>query len=365
MAKPEVRRAVITSTIRFAPPGEASGYFRVLALEEGSTSFIAPLPESLYRAHDPNPRGGQRGGRGVSVHGGRLVLANAERMFVLDTSWQLVDEISHPLMANVHDLLAEERGIWVTATGCDALLLMGWDGQLEDYWMFRDNRRLVRKLDFPRGSLPRFDPSLDYRDPRLRYERFNTVHVNGVARGSEGLLVMLGRVYSLREQTWRDASSVVVSLSEAGARLTSSKASIVCRRDGIDVPNHNVAEEDGLVIVNDSNRNCLVAYDPRRNEERHVVPVPGRPAFARGLARIGPRLWLVGSQAPAAVYAVDLERGEIVASYALDAAENETIYAISPLANEFADPPRLSPASGARSFWARAAPPPGVTAIPV
>jgi hypothetical protein len=120
-----VSRVVVTSVVRYAAAGEIGGYFRVLDLDRGRVSFVAPVPDSLYRHVDPNPRGGLRGGRGASAHGDRLAIANAERLFVFDSSWMLVEEATHPFTANIHDVYADERGVWVAATGCDALLLVG------------------------------------------------------------------------------------------------------------------------------------------------------------------------------------------------------------------------------------------------
>ena len=152
-----VPRVVVTSSIRWAWVSEVSAFLRVLDLEQERVTFVAPVPESDWRADDPNPRGGQRGARGVSVHGDRLVLANAERLFVFDSSWRLVGNFTHLLTADVHEVLAEERGIWVTAAGCDLLLQLDWEGELQDWWSFRADRRLVKALGF-RGSLPRLDP---------------------------------------------------------------------------------------------------------------------------------------------------------------------------------------------------------------
>src|SRR5437764_1076782 len=122
----EVRRVAVTSVVRYAKPTEISGYFRIVDLEHGRIPFVTPVPESGWRFADPNPRGGTRGTRGVSANGGRLALVNAERLFVFDTSWRLVADFTNRLMSEVHDVLAEERGVWVTATGCDTLLLIGW-----------------------------------------------------------------------------------------------------------------------------------------------------------------------------------------------------------------------------------------------
>ena len=91
--------------------------------------------------------------------------------------------------------------------------------------------------------------------------------------------------------------------------------------------------------------------------------IPGEPSFARGLARIGPSLWLVGSQAPCAVYAVDLDRTEIVGSYDLGGVENETVFGICPLPDKF-DQPAQPTGDDPYAFWRRVAPGPGVTPIP-
>jgi len=353
------RRAVVTSNVRFAAPPQPSGFLRVLDLETGEVLLTTPMAESLFRAHDPNPRGGQRGGRGLSVHGGRLVVANAERIFVLDTSWRLVDELSHPLTADIHDILAEEEGIWVTSTACDGLVLLGWDGTLKDVWTYRDHRKLVKELGLPRRALEPFQRDFDYRDPRYRVDGFNSVHLNSVARDGDCLLVMLGRMEGLTEETWQDLSSAVVRVSGKG------KGTILCRRDGLVVPNHNVARESELILFNDSNDSRFVAYDPAKREERLSIEIPGSPPYARGLARTGPGRWLVGSQSPLAVYAVDVERGEIVRAYPFEASETESVYAITVLPDEFAEPPPLAPGSDPYAFWLRASRPPGVTPIPV
>src|SRR5689334_25196620 len=148
------RRVAITSVVRYSRPTEISGSVRVLDLDRGRLSFVTPSPESTFRQADPNPRGGTRGTRGISTHGDRLVVANAERLFVFDTSWNLVAELSNELMADVHEVLADERGIWVAATGVDQLLLVGWDGTLERVWTFNKDRRLLKELGFDRRSLP-------------------------------------------------------------------------------------------------------------------------------------------------------------------------------------------------------------------
>jgi hypothetical protein len=345
------RRVAITSVVRYAIPTEISGCLRILDLERGRLSFVTPSPESTWRPHDPNPRGGTRGTRGVSVYGDRLVVANAERLFVFDTSWNLVSELSDRLMVDVHDVLAEERGIWVTATGIDLLLLVTWDGRLEHDWTFRKNRKLLKELGFRKRSLPWTDPALDLRDPRLRGAGYDRLHLNSLGRSSEGLLLSFGRVCPSSNPT-AEMLSALVRMTENGAG--DPQLEILHRRPGIRMPSHNVAEDGDLLVYNDSSSNCLVAFDRVRGESRYEVPIPGSPPYARGLARIGDDLWLVGSQAPLSVHAVDLRREEVVASYPLGGIQDEVVFGICPLPEEF-DEPRQPLGGDPYEFWRRAA----------
>jgi hypothetical protein len=350
------RRFVVTSVVRYAVPTAMSGRLRVVDLTSGETIFETLVPESVWRRHDPNPRGGTRGTRGVSIHGERLVVAGAERLYVFDTRWRLVDELTHRLMADVHDVLAEERGIWVASTGCDALLLYAWNGRLLETCALREDEHLTEELGRPGHWLPPLDPGVDYRDPRIRMNVFDAMHLNGLAQAPEGLLLSLGRVTTRAEDVGRSGISALVQFDGDGFE-------VLHRRPGVAVPNHNVARAGERLLFNDSNEHCLVVYDRAAGAEVAAVPIPGDPPFVRGLAEVEPGLWLVGSQAPLAVYAVDAERGKRVAEYRLGGVEYEAVYGICVLPEAFANPRRPESADP-YAFWKRAALPPTVTPIP-
>jgi hypothetical protein len=354
------RRVAITSVVRYAVPTEISGCLRILDLERGRLSFVTPAPESTFRHHDPNPRGGTRGTRGVSVYGDRLVVANAERLFVFDNSWNLVAELSHPLMVDVHDVLAEERGVWVTSTGIDLLLLVTWDGRLAHEWTFRKDRALLKELGFRRRTLPWADPALDLRDPRLRGKGYDRLHLNSLGRSDDGVLISFGRVVP-DDEPQAERSSAILRVNENGAGQP--QLTILHRQRGIRMPSHNVAEDGDLLVYNDSSGNRLVAVDRRSGETRCAVSVPGSPPYARGLARIGDDLWLVGSQAPLAVHAVDLRRAEVVRTYALGGIQDEVVFGICALPEAFAQP-RQPLGTDPYEFWRRAAAAPRITTRP-
>jgi hypothetical protein len=367
----DVRRVAVSSIGRGAELDHASGYLRIVDLEQGAVTFRAPVPESRWRAEDPNPRGGTRGGRGVAVHVDRFVLGTHEDVTVLDAGWRLVRRFTHPILSSVHDVLADERGIWVSCTRGDSVALFDWEGELADWWSLGTDPKLVQALNL--HLVRPFDPAADYRDPRIDLQGWSTVGLNGLGRGPSGVLVSLGRIADrvkrprlpFGKPPLLDPPSFAIVALPPQARLRETAASIVLHRTDlrVEAPNHNAAEEEDLLLYNDSNRSALVVWDRAAGRELHAVPIPGDPAFARGLCRIAPGRWLVGSQKPLALYAVDVEAGAIVASYDLNGDDEETVYAICELPDRF-DDPRPAPGSDPYAFWKRAHLPPDVTPIP-
>jgi hypothetical protein len=359
-----VTLAAVTSQVRFAGEAIYSGFFRVLDLDTGETLITEPVPESPWRAVDPNPRGGLRGAKGISVCGDRMIVGNSDTIFVLDSQWRITSSFTHPFMGSLHDVLAEENAIWITCTNGDLLLKVDWEGNELGRWSWRTDAGLMRTFGF--RSLPRFDANIDYRDPKdLQGGVHNVVHLNGIDRSDEGLLLSFGRVLSPAEVRRRRFRAVA---GRAAARLgvtrpfptkpvpvpttflPGSSSAIVLLADldapaqvlvhvrDVVVPNHNVLAVDDVVVYADSNGSRLVAVDRGSGAERASVTVPGEPAFARGLARLEGDVYLVGSQRPLAVHAVDLARGELVRSYELDGGDTETVYAVALAPPAFARP---------------------------
>jgi hypothetical protein len=362
-------RLAVTTQVRHAGQAEYSGYLRILDLERGANLYTAPIPDSAYRSEDPNPRGGLRGAKGMSVHGDRFVVANADRVFVFDRSWRLVRDFSHPILGSIHDLHVEADAIWVTSVNSDLLVRFDWEGDLVDWWSWRSDPRLLAAFGF--RSVPRVDTTLDFRRPAVMQGGVhNIVHLNGVTRGREGLLLSFGRVLSpatvrrrrLKAVAGRLAarvgfskpaptrptpvptnllpgsSAAIVSLTDEAGPLVDARARLLLLVPDVVVPNHNVIEDGALLVYNDSNAGRVVAYDTRAGSERTAVAVPGSPSFARGLARLDDGTYAAGSQAPLAVHVVDLERGEVVRSLPMEGGETESVYGICPLPDDFSTP---------------------------
>jgi hypothetical protein len=380
-----MRLVAVSSVVREGVIGRPTGYLRVIDLDTGQILYRGFPPESVYSRDDPNPRGGSRGTKGVSACEGRLAVAVAERVCMYDHSWGLISEVSHPWFGMLHGILAEPDGVWLTATACDMLLKLSWDGELIDSWSWRSDPELRGALGF--GSLPEFDPNRDYRDPLATGGGFDTVHLNSLARGREGLILNFGQVRSKRAlRRHRREQLLIRSLERipAGRRLlrwvrrrrldqppdhgpdnrplplhsfalvrlpdrsdgeggNSRKwapwaASVIHRRNGVGMPNHDVLEAGRLLLYNDTNTNELVALDTE-GAEASRVPLPGRPGFARGLAWLGGDLFLAGNQSPAAIHTVDITASRVVSSLPLPGPPKETVFGIAVLPAEFAGHP--------------------------
>jgi hypothetical protein len=357
-------RLLVTSVVRHARPGQTSGFVRVVDLARGKALMTAPFLESSHRFNDLNPRGGLRGARGVSVYEDRLLIANAERIFIFDGSWKLVGDISHPWMGGVHDILAEEDGIWVTCTTADLLLKIDWQGRLLADWEWRGDERLREALGF--SSLPPVDRRLDYRDPESARDGVrNIVHLNAVTRSPEGLLVSFGRVLSVGAYRKARQRSFVGYVAKSlglrrgnptladrpGGRIENSSSALVLLRDdgsahilrrvhGISVPNHNVLRVENSLVYNDTNGGRVVAAALDGTRPDCGAEVPGHPGFLRGLAQLDARTVLVGSQAPPAVYKVDIQSGRVVSACVFEGAPHESVYGLCLLPTTFDGCPR-------------------------
>jgi hypothetical protein len=360
-------RLLVTSVIRHADARSKSGFLSVVEWPSGRVLARLPVPESVHRAADTNPRGGTRGVRGVSVHDGRLLVANSETVFILDRSWRIADEISHPLMGGVHDVLAQEDGFWACCTNADLAVKFSWQGELIEHWDCRGDAAVTSRLGLEWAPPVRRD--LDYRELEVagRAES-NLLHLNSLGSSASGLLVSLGRITPRSRYLKSRARGLVANLAgrvgmrsraqgvapkkltavpsvqsegskSAVVRLGKEGAEILHVTEGTAVPNHNADELDGRLLFNDSNSDQIVELALDGSQPPRCVKIPGEPPFARGLLRLGERRVLVGSQAPAALYEVDLTAASRGRSAELGGASNESVFAVCALPDDFDDPP--------------------------
>ena len=109
-------RVAVTTIVRRSGLDVPSGWLRILDLDERRQLAMAPLPDPVHRARDTNPRGGMRGGRGIAATGDRIAIAINDRILVLDSSWRMQGVLSHRWLGGVHELEADEGGLWIACS---------------------------------------------------------------------------------------------------------------------------------------------------------------------------------------------------------------------------------------------------------
>jgi hypothetical protein len=115
-------RLLVTSIRRHTPHTEPSGFVYLIDAEKGRVLQRSTMLEPAYRAADTNPRGGMRGGRGISVRPDQIAIANASVIYRYDPQWNLLGIISHPSAAAIHDIHFHEERLWLTAARNDLVM---------------------------------------------------------------------------------------------------------------------------------------------------------------------------------------------------------------------------------------------------
>jgi hypothetical protein len=270
-------------------------------------------------------------------------------------------------MGGVHDILADDDGIWVACTSADLLIKLNWQGSLLDTWEWRRSPDL--RAAFGYGRLPRVDRTLDYRNPEnMRDGVRNTVHLNNLASGQGGIWISLGRVIApgqfRRKQlgAWLGKMARLAGIPMRQEKtipgvktgplpgITNSSWAVVHLKPdspavikklirNTSVPNHNVWVNGKELVFNDTNRDRVVRTSLDGSGTDLEIPIPGSPGFLRGLLPLGGSRFLVGSQNPLAIYEVDFDRAAVIHTIRLQGKARESVYGIYALPDDFGDPP--------------------------
>src|SRR5689334_12628863 len=126
----EGRRLVVTTVVRGAPEGVASGFVYVVDAAQRRVLASAPIFETPWAWAGTNPRGGHRGGRGMASHGDRFAIANADEIHVFDRSWRRTAVLTDPALGDVHELAADADGLWACSSRADQLVRLSWSGSV-------------------------------------------------------------------------------------------------------------------------------------------------------------------------------------------------------------------------------------------
>ena len=186
---------LVSTSSRHTPVDQPSGHIIVFDLEKREVVRSCEIIEPPYRIENPNPRGGLRGSKGISVIGNRIAISNASTIFLYDEKWTPLTYFYHPSCAGVHDIVLDGETIWVTSARNDLLCQLDFTGKLLNYY---DTRTFADIIKDPKWNPPIFQTKeqvmagkIDFRDPRTHDEVFaDASHTNGLSMMANGDLLL-------------------------------------------------------------------------------------------------------------------------------------------------------------------------------
>ncbi len=366
-------RLLITSILRHTKPEEPSGFLNTVELASGILTGRCPLPEPPHTHADPNPRGGMRGAKGITLLPDGVLVANHSEVFDFDTAWRIRRVMSHPSCSGIHDILYQSGELWITSSRNDLVFVFGLDGGLRRVVNLRAEKAVRQALGWGAPNLldeqAIAEGRIDFRDPRTHtYETYDGAHVNSLAMLPSGdILIMMGlvwtrsmtRLFTLKKylKRWHLWEPLVAANKAAACALglkkqlntdmafhaaTGQAAVVRVHPEGrvsvplvlrqCNTPVHSLlAEPDGTVLFDDTSAGDIVRFHPDTGAILARTPI-GEP-FLRGLARVSEREVVAGGVR--GIYLVELEAGQVVQRIPLFENPNESVYDIKVLPDTF------------------------------
>lgn len=370
---------IVSTVRRRCPADEPSGYIYVVDPHQRRVVQRSSIVEPLYRELDNNPRGGMRGGKGISVRPDQIALANFSFIQRYDPQWNLLGVITHPSCAGIHDIFFDSDSLWVAAARADLLMQFSLVGTLMDYIYLRQPSPAIEQLGWQPPVLldeeQILNGRIDFRHPQsVEKETYDRAHVNSLCRLPDGdLLVSLGFVFDdqyasllrlkIRLIQWgiwpalkalnrgmqralgkkqknmdqnlvvkpAKAQSAIVRITQSGER------SLILKMNHITAPSHSLlALEDGSVVYLNTTDGTVLHIDPHNGRVLSTTQV-ATGGFLRGVTPLDERRLLVGNRGEIIVF--DLPARTLQDRILLTNDPNEAVYDIKELPAHYALPP--------------------------
>jgi hypothetical protein len=296
---------ITSSVIRTSDKGESHGGLYLVDMATGSTDQVLDWNEPSI---DWEGRGGDRGLRGISFHGDRVLLAASDEIFIYDRQFNRLGSIQNAYLRHCHEIFTSGDRLFMTSTGFDSVLeydlsagrfVKGYSLRLASLWRLRRIRRRLRINPRPRFSV--FDPERPGGP-----EPGDTVHINSVFFDDESLYIS-GR--GLRN-VWRIQGERPTSF----ARIPYGSHNARPFRDGV-LLNHTETDRIAYVSRRGQLRRSfpLAYYEPEQLLYSGLTQDLARQAFGRGLAVVNEQL-IVGGSSPATVTAYQVDPPRVLKS---------------------------------------------------
>jgi hypothetical protein len=313
-----------STVIRDAPPRQG-GELVWLDWQARQIKQRVPITATNPTLEDPNPGSSTRGGRGVQVLDGHVIVASYHTLKVFDRALVHQHDISNPLLVGLHEICSDGADkMWVSCTALDAALQIGLkDGTLlRQFWpgeMAECQRRF--------GITPLvLDKRADNRTLFVKGTRYksNRLHLNAIA-------MWQGEMYAL--------------LAKQGAIMNLDRQEVVIQAPALRGGHNLVIHEQGIAAVNNTYGRAILFCDLKARDVVRVIkltefpPVrallrwhdmvhrvrralqrvrlypntPPFPLFVRGLSLLDQQLFVGVS--PASILCLNWQQGDLIDVY--------------------------------------------------
>jgi hypothetical protein len=251
----------LSTVVRTAPIQEGGEIIR-FNWDTKTIEARAPIYPEDPVVDDPNPRGNTRGGRGIALlNQDRVLCASYHTLKIFDRDLHEIYGITHPMMANLHELVPDTGSrIFAACTSMDTVLEIDiQQGKLAREYHPREMPGIqqalgVQPLDYDRNADNRIEfVSRPYqKDP-------SHLHINGVTRWCE--------------ETF--------ALSNAfGAVLNLDRGEVVLHDPSIKGA-HNLIINHDHILVNDTMGRKVKVYDRASGRLDREIDMLGFPEVMR------------------------------------------------------------------------------------
>ena len=317
-----------TTVIRQASPSEGG---EVVKLDWDSKKVLAvqPIVPTDPPVSATNTRGGTRGGRGILIPNGNVIVASYHSLHSFDLDLSPQRRISNHTFANLHEICNQDHSIWATSTEIDAAVQVDKEGKTLETWWPRDDAVTAQRF----GLTPlKIDKDADN---RTAHEELGSgdpshVHINAVAIAPDGRPLMLlnrfGAVIKLHptevfivKPNMRGCHNLLVTKS-GHLMVSNTLQRSVDIFDQQGTLHKRIMLEDLAPVARILRRltwtriKCWLAKHGRPHKLFHSMflhAVSSRPVFVRGLCETPNGNILVGIS-PAAIIELDWKSGKLV-----------------------------------------------------
>lgn len=371
-------KILISTTNRHVPVDQPTGYLFVYDFDKKKVIRQCSIVEPPYLKENPNPRGGLRGLKGISIRDDHIALVNSSTVFLYDSKWRPIRYFFHPSCSSIHELVLSEKEIWVTSASNDLLFCFDYMGKLLNYYDVRKFDPLINQCNWKSESIISEEQvlsgAIDFRDPRT-HDMVETdhAHVNSVMQLPNGdLFVSCGllknsgfslllsiKYWLLKRGVWQHLLKINLFMrktlfkkkNESGGEMIFQPAKgcsavILINKTGLvkkclsvngtTVPSHSARFlQDGTAIYLNSSKGEIIHFNPDNGEIHFSMCIGDK--FLRGARELPDGTLLLGDNNY--ILHFDVNQRKVLSKLLLTEQTSSAIFDFCVLPDHFELPP--------------------------